>query len=146
MRMLPDQRGRDSRHPQGSPGNNPIVTSWPGPYLPLPSDVVITTEHNEPLVNWHALRGPQAMAAVAATGGQVHAAADNELLTARTVLARTGWTSTNPERPDSPDYCGRRVPVNSPQPRSWCSPPVRPEQPSSARSGHPGGRITRGRR
>ncbi|GAA1609424.1 pyridoxal-phosphate dependent enzyme [Actinoplanes couchii] len=75
-------------HGVGSPGNNPIVTSWPGRYLPLPSDAVVTTEHNEPLVNWHALSGPQAMAAIADSGGAVHAATDDELLAARASLAR----------------------------------------------------------
>ena len=50
-------------HGVGSTGSKPILTSWPGPYLPLPSDAVVTTEHNEPLVNWHALSGPQAVEA-----------------------------------------------------------------------------------
>ncbi|MBW0102231.1 pyridoxal-phosphate dependent enzyme [Pseudonocardia sp. KRD291] len=79
-----------SLHGVGSPGNNPIVTSWPGPYRMLPSHGVVTTEHNEPLVNWHSLHGPDALAAVAESRGAVHAAADDELLAARALLARYG--------------------------------------------------------
>ncbi|GAB3250849.1 pyridoxal-phosphate dependent enzyme [Kineosporia babensis] len=74
----------------GSPGNNPILTSWPGPYQVLPSDAVITTEHNEPLVNWHALHGPDALAALAESGGAAHAATDDELVAAQALLARYG--------------------------------------------------------
>ncbi|MFD5089496.1 pyridoxal-phosphate dependent enzyme [Amycolatopsis thailandensis] len=77
-------------HGVGSPGNNPIVTSWPGPYRTLPRDVVVTTEHNEPLVNWHALHGPDALAAIDDSGGAVHAVADDELLAAQALLARHG--------------------------------------------------------
>lgn len=81
-------------HGVGSPGNNPILTSWPGPYRTLPSGSVVTTEHNEPLVNWHALHGPGALTALADSGGAVHAAEDDELLAARTVPARYGVRST----------------------------------------------------
>ncbi|MFK0251147.1 pyridoxal-phosphate dependent enzyme [Amycolatopsis azurea] len=77
-------------HGVGSPGNNPIVTSWPGLYQVLPRDAVVTTEHNEPLVNWHALHGPDALAAIDASGGAVHAVADDELLAAQAMLARQG--------------------------------------------------------
>ncbi|GAB3741247.1 threonine synthase [Amycolatopsis oliviviridis] len=77
-------------HGVGSPGNNPIVTSWPGPYRVLPRDGVVTTEHNEPLVNWHALHGPDALAAIDGSGGAVHAVEDDELLAAQTLLARHG--------------------------------------------------------
>jgi threonine synthase len=81
-------------HGVGSPCNNPILTSWPGPYRPLPSDAVVTTEHNEPLVNWHALHGPAALAAVAESGGAVHAATDSHLLDAQALLARHGVTAS----------------------------------------------------
>ncbi|MFE7568535.1 pyridoxal-phosphate dependent enzyme [Streptomyces sp. NPDC057539] len=74
----------------GSPGNNPIVTSWPGPYRALPSDAVVTTEHNEPLVNWHALHGPDALTAMADSGGAVHAADDDALLAAQALLGQYG--------------------------------------------------------
>jgi len=79
-----------SIHGVGSTGNNPIVTSWPGPYRTLPSDSVVTTDHNEPLVNWHALHGPDALAAIADSGGAVHAADDHELLAAQALLTRYG--------------------------------------------------------
>lgn len=77
-------------HGVGSPGNNPILTSWPGTYRTLPSHAVVPTEHNEPLVNWHALHGPDALTALADSGGAVHAAGDDELLAAQAVLARYG--------------------------------------------------------
>ncbi|GAA3620803.1 hypothetical protein GCM10022223_42100 [Kineosporia mesophila] len=77
-------------HAVGSPGNNPIVTSWPGPYEPLPTGAVVTTEHNEPLVNWHALHGPAAMIAIDASGGVVHAATDDELVAAQKLLTGYG--------------------------------------------------------
>ncbi|WP_433534583.1 pyridoxal-phosphate dependent enzyme [Micromonospora sp. CA-249363] len=73
-----------------SAGNNPVVTSWPGPYRMLPSDGVTTTDHNQPLVNWHALQGPQAMAAIADTGGAVHGVDDDQLQHARDLLAGYG--------------------------------------------------------
>ena len=62
-----------------SAGNNPVVTSWPGTYRMLPPDGVTTTDHNQPLVNWHALQGPEAMAAIAETGGAVHGVDDDQL-------------------------------------------------------------------
>ncbi|OZM76821.1 pyridoxal-phosphate dependent enzyme [Pseudonocardia sp. MH-G8] len=81
-------------HGVGSPGNNPILTSWPGPYRTLRSDAVVTTEHNEPLVNWHALHGPEALAAIADSGGAVHAADDDALLAAQDRLAGHGAHAT----------------------------------------------------
>ncbi|WP_410652361.1 pyridoxal-phosphate dependent enzyme [Amycolatopsis sp. cmx-4-54] len=81
-------------HGVGSPGNNPIVTSWPGPYRTLPRDAVVTTEHNEPLVNWHALHGPDALAAIDGSGGAVHAVDDDELVAAQALLARHGAQAT----------------------------------------------------
>ncbi|WP_205354388.1 pyridoxal-phosphate dependent enzyme [Embleya scabrispora] len=77
-------------HAVGSSGNNPIVTSWPGPYRTLPSHDVVTTEHNEPLVNWHALHGPEALTAIADSSGAAHAADDDELLAAQALLGRYG--------------------------------------------------------
>ncbi|MFE5328118.1 pyridoxal-phosphate dependent enzyme [Embleya sp. NPDC056575] len=77
-------------HAVGSPGNNPIVTSWPGRYRTLSSHEVVTTEHNEPLVNRHALHGPEALAAISASGGAARAATDDELLAARALLGRYG--------------------------------------------------------
>ncbi|WP_331769689.1 pyridoxal-phosphate dependent enzyme (plasmid) [Embleya sp. NBC_00888] len=81
-------------HAVGSPGNNPIVTSWPGPYRTLASHDVVTTEHNEPLVNWHALHGPDALTAIADSGGAAHAADDDELLAAQALLGRHGLHPT----------------------------------------------------
>ncbi|WP_107656829.1 pyridoxal-phosphate dependent enzyme [Nocardia suismassiliense] len=78
----------------GSAANNPVVTSWPGEYRMLPPDDVVTTDHNQPLVNWHALQGPEAMAAVAATGGAIFGADDTELLAARDLLADHGAKPT----------------------------------------------------
>ncbi|MEV6559580.1 pyridoxal-phosphate dependent enzyme [Nocardia sp. NPDC051756] len=78
----------------GSAANNPVVTSWPGEYQMLPADGVVTTDHNQPLVNWHALQGPEAMAAVAETGGAVFGADDAELLAARDLLAEHGAQPT----------------------------------------------------
>lgn len=78
----------------GSAGNNPVLTSWPGPYEMLAPDSVRTTDHNQPLVNWHALQGPEAMAAVAATGGAFFGADDAALLRARDVLAGHGAHTT----------------------------------------------------
>ncbi|GAA2230849.1 hypothetical protein GCM10010413_30620 [Promicromonospora sukumoe] len=77
-------------HGVGSPGNNPVVTSWPGPYRALPPDAPVTTVHNEPLVNWHSLHGPQAMSAFAESRGAVHEADDDELLAAQAVLEAHG--------------------------------------------------------
>ncbi|GAA5108057.1 pyridoxal-phosphate dependent enzyme [Nocardia iowensis] len=81
-------------HGVGSAANNPVVTSWPGAYRMLPPDGVVTTDHNQPLVNWHALQGPEAMAAVADTAGAVHGADDEELLAARDLLVRHGARPT----------------------------------------------------
>ncbi|MGJ6960913.1 pyridoxal-phosphate dependent enzyme [Streptosporangium sp. G11] len=78
----------------GSAGNNPIVTSWPGEYLPLAPDAVATTDHNQPLVNWHALQGAAAMDAIRSGGGEVLGASDAELLRARDALAVHGPTPT----------------------------------------------------
>lgn len=74
----------------GSAGNNPVLTSWPGEYRTLPPDAVTTTDHNQPLVNWHALQGADAMAAIADTGGAVYGAEDHELVAAETALAAHG--------------------------------------------------------
>lgn len=81
-------------HGAGSRGNNPIVVSWPDPYRMLSSDDVVTTEHNEPLVNRHALHGPEAMAAITASGGTVQAVDDDELLAAQALLGGYGLRPT----------------------------------------------------
>ncbi|MFE7749070.1 pyridoxal-phosphate dependent enzyme [Streptomyces sp. NPDC057428] len=81
-------------HGVGSAANNPVVTSWPGEYRTLPPEDVVTTDHNQPLVNWHALQGPEAMAAVADTGGAVHGADDEQLRAAATLLSRHGARPT----------------------------------------------------
>lgn len=70
--------------------NNAVVTSWPGEYRMLGPDEVVTTEENQPLVNWHALHGPEAMAAISATGGQVYSASDDELLAAQKIALDLG--------------------------------------------------------
>ncbi|MEU6606359.1 pyridoxal-phosphate dependent enzyme [Streptomyces shenzhenensis] len=81
-------------HGVGSRGNNPVVVSWPGPYRELSAADVVTTDHNEPLVNRHALHGPDAMTAIAASGGTVHAVDDDELLAAQALLGRYGLRPT----------------------------------------------------
>ncbi|MFD4639027.1 pyridoxal-phosphate dependent enzyme [Lentzea sp. NPDC058436] len=73
-----------------SAGNNPVATSWPGPYRPLRGDEVTTTEHNEPLVNWHALHGPDALVSIADSHGAVHSVSDADLVDAQAFLARRG--------------------------------------------------------
>ncbi|MFJ2477940.1 pyridoxal-phosphate dependent enzyme [Streptomyces sp. NPDC087659] len=78
----------------GSEGNNPVVTCWPGAYRELPPEAVTTTDHNQPLVNWHALQGGQAMAAIAATGGTVLGVDDRELCEAQALLADFGARPT----------------------------------------------------
>lgn len=78
----------------GSANNNPVVTSWPGDYRALAPCDVVTTDHNQPLVNWHALQGPEAMAAIRATGGAVHGADDRSLCEARDALAAYGVSPT----------------------------------------------------
>ncbi|MEU4533475.1 pyridoxal-phosphate dependent enzyme [Streptosporangium sp. NPDC023825] len=77
-----------------SAGNNPVVTSWPGEYRTLPPDAVTTSDHNQPLVNWHALQGPEAMAAIADTGGEVFGVGDEELIEARAALVPYGANPT----------------------------------------------------
>ncbi|GGL16605.1 hypothetical protein Sme01_36660 [Sphaerisporangium melleum] len=79
----------------GSAGNNPVVTSWPGDYRMLPPDGVTTSAHNQPLVNWHALQGPEAMAAIAGTGGEVFGVDDGQLVAARAALAAYGAYPTS---------------------------------------------------
>ncbi|MDX3855196.1 pyridoxal-phosphate dependent enzyme [Streptomyces sp. AK02-01A] len=74
----------------GSAGNNPVLTSWPGAYRTLPPEAVSTTDHNQPLVNWHALQGEEAMEAIAETGGAVHGVDDLQLCAARAALAPYG--------------------------------------------------------
>ncbi|GAA5051321.1 pyridoxal-phosphate dependent enzyme [Nocardia callitridis] len=72
----------------GSRGNNAMLTSWPGVYRMLDPDQVRTTEHNQPLVNWHALHGPEALAAVADTGGALYGVEDEDLCAAASNLAQ----------------------------------------------------------
>ncbi|MDX2701276.1 pyridoxal-phosphate dependent enzyme [Streptomyces sp. PA03-6a] len=81
-------------HGVGSAANNPVVTSWPGEYRTLPPEGVVTTDHNQPLVNWHALQGPEAMAAVADSGGAVHGVDDDQLRAAAALLADRGARPT----------------------------------------------------
>jgi threonine synthase len=77
-----------------SAGNNPVVTSWPGEYRMLPPDGVTTSDHNQPLVNWHALQGAEAMSAIADTGGEVFGVDDEQLVAARAALAPYGANPT----------------------------------------------------
>jgi threonine synthase len=81
-------------HGVGSAGNNPIVTSWPGRYLTLQPAEPQATEHNEPQVNWNALHGPEAMAAVADSGGAVHGVDDRQMLSAQALPAAHGITAS----------------------------------------------------
>ncbi|MFI7617263.1 pyridoxal-phosphate dependent enzyme [Nonomuraea terrae] len=77
-----------------SAGNNPVVTSWPGEYRMLPPDAVTASDHNQPLVNWHALQGAEAMAAIADTGGAVFGVHDEQLIEARAALTPYGASPT----------------------------------------------------
>lgn len=78
----------------GSSNNNPIVTSWPGPYEMLPPGDVVATDHNRPLVNWHALHGTDALAAIARSGGTASGVDDAELVAARSALEPFGAEPT----------------------------------------------------
>ncbi|TMR42329.1 pyridoxal-phosphate dependent enzyme [Actinomadura geliboluensis] len=81
-------------HGVSAAADNAVVSSWPGRYRPLPPDAVRLTEHNEPLVNWDALHGPQALDAVRASGGMVHGVDDDALVTARDFLNAAGLPAT----------------------------------------------------
>jgi threonine synthase len=78
-----------------SSGNNSIVSSWPGTTQNrLDPAALRETEVNEPLVNWAALHGDEALDAVHATRGTVMGVSDAALLSARDVLAALGVPAT----------------------------------------------------
>ncbi|MHA6622727.1 pyridoxal-phosphate dependent enzyme [Pseudonocardia sp. DLS-67] len=79
----------------GSEGNNPLLTSRPGAYRTLDPGSVRVTDHNQPLVNWHALQGPEALEAVAETGGAFHGVADRHLRAAAEALRPLGAEPTS---------------------------------------------------
>jgi threonine synthase len=78
----------------GSQGNNPLLTSSVGAYRTLDPLQVHTTDHNQPLVNWHALQGPQALEAVARTDGSFHGVSDDDLCAAAVALSGIGARPT----------------------------------------------------
>lgn len=67
-------------------GANPIATSWPGEYTPLPPEQLVTTNVNLPLASWHSLHGPEAMATMRRTGGRAHGVTDNQMIAAARAL------------------------------------------------------------
>ena len=63
-----------------SAGNNSILASWPSNvHVPLPAGRVQPTAANEPLCNWHALHGGEALAVLHRTGGTAVAVTDQQL-------------------------------------------------------------------
>jgi len=87
------RRGKTSRVPKlvcgSSHGKNPIVIAWRR-NLPDCDDLVPgkirETPVNEPLVNWHAIDGREALGAVRATGGWAADASDKAMLAAARML------------------------------------------------------------
>ncbi len=78
-----------------SPGNNSILDSWPSrQHRPLPPTVLAPTATNEPLVNWDALHGQQALDLLHATAGGGVAVTDAQLESARRTLRRAGFTTS----------------------------------------------------
>jgi threonine synthase len=78
-----------------STGNNSILASWPGTtQARLDPSSLRATEVNEPLVNWAALHGDEALDALHATRGAAIGVTDATLLAARDVLAAIGIQAT----------------------------------------------------
>jgi threonine synthase len=78
-----------------STGNNSILTSWPSTTQALLDPAAIhVTEANEPLVNWAALHGNEALDALHATRGAAIGVSDTALLAASDVLAAIGIPAT----------------------------------------------------
>jgi len=80
-----------------SSGNNSVLASWPSTrHRPIPSAAVRDTPANQPLVNWDALHGPQALAALHATGGQAIGVSDEELTAAAGAVHATCRLAVTP--------------------------------------------------
>jgi threonine synthase len=78
-----------------SAGNNSILASWPGNTQALLDPATLReTEANEPLVNWAALHGDEALAALHATRGAAIGVSDMTLLAGRDALAAVGMPAT----------------------------------------------------
>jgi threonine synthase len=80
------RRGKTSRMPRLVAGSsyrkNPIVRSWMNGYAAcqdLPPEKIRETRVNEPLVNWHAIDGDMALAAIRGTRGWAANASDRSM-------------------------------------------------------------------
>lgn len=72
-------------------GQNSVLASWPGvKHAPMRRDAVRSTPVRDPLVNWSALHGQEALVALRAVDGAVVGVDDAELLAARELLGRYG--------------------------------------------------------
>lgn len=78
-----------------SRGNNSILASWPGrTHAALDAGAVATTPVRDPLVNWSALHGQQALDILHAHGGRIVGVNDDQLLTAGRILAGHGVSAS----------------------------------------------------
>jgi threonine synthase len=79
-----------------SPGNNSILASWPSrQHRPLPPTAVVPTAANEPLVNWDALHGQQALDILHTSSGAAVGVPDAQLESAHRPLRRAGLTASS---------------------------------------------------
>lgn len=78
-----------------SPGNNSILASWPSRrHDSMPSTAVRPTAENEPLVNWDALHGQQALDILHATAGAAIGVTDARLASTGRSLRRAGLSAS----------------------------------------------------
>ncbi len=78
-----------------SSGNNSVLHSWPSrQHRPISPSILTPTATNEPLVNWDALHGQQALDLLHATAGRAVAVTDTQLESARRTLRRAGFTTS----------------------------------------------------
>jgi len=74
-----------------SPGNNSVLASWPSQrHRRLRPPAVSATAVNEPLVNWDALHGQQALDVLHRTGGSAIGIIDAALVTASETIRHAG--------------------------------------------------------
>jgi len=76
-------------------GNNSILASWPSRrHQPMPSTAATATAVNQPLVNWDALHGQQALDLLHATGGAAIGLTDARLGAAGRTVRRAGLSAS----------------------------------------------------